>query len=188
MKTVYFERQGAIGRLVLANPPRNLLDRQFSECLRQAVHDASESDIRVLVVQTEGPHFSFGSDLREWTGKDANWFRTFIAEVNLSYRAIEALKVPTIAAVQGVAFGGGFELALACDFIVAAENAVFRCVEATAGMVPAAGALQRLLSGSVGDGRRASRCSENPFPLQWLANLGSRHRWSRRPNLLRQSK
>ena len=86
----------------------------------------------------------FGSDLREWTDKDVNWFRTSIAEVNVSYRAIEALKVPTIAAVQGVAFGGGFELALACDFIVAAENAVFRCVEVTAGMVPAAGALQRL--------------------------------------------
>ena len=101
-KTVRFERQGVIGRIVLANPPRNLIDRQFSECLRQAVHDASESDIRVLVVQTEGPHFSFGSDLREWIDKDVNWFRTFIAEVNLSYRAIEALKVPTIAAIQGV--------------------------------------------------------------------------------------
>ena len=94
----------------------------------------------------------FGSDLREWTDKDVNWFRTSIAEVNVSYRAIEALKVPTIAAVQGVAFGGGFELALACDFIVAAENAVFRCVEVTAGMVPAAGALQRLAE-RVGRGR-----------------------------------
>ncbi|HEY2471513.1 MAG TPA: hypothetical protein VGI45_27235 [Terracidiphilus sp.] len=65
MKTVRFERQGPIGRIVLANPPGNLIDRQFSECLRQAVHAASESDIRVLVVQTEGPNFSFGSDLRE---------------------------------------------------------------------------------------------------------------------------
>lgn len=154
MKTVRFEREGAIGRIVLSNPPRNLIDRKFSECLRQAVHDASESDIRVLVVQTEGPNFSFGSDLREWTDKEANWFRTFIAEVNMSYRAIEALKA-TIAAVEGVAFGGGFELALACDFIVATENAVFRCVEVTAGMVPAAGALQRLAE-RVGRGR-ASR-------------------------------
>jgi enoyl-CoA hydratase/carnithine racemase len=91
----------------------------------QARQDRFSYSFSVLVVQTEGPHFSFGSDLREWTDKDVNWFRTSIAEVNLSYRAIEALKVPTIAAVQGVAFGGGFELALACDFIVAAENAVF---------------------------------------------------------------
>src|SRR5271169_4294986 len=98
--TIRFERQNAVGRFVLANPLNNRIDLQFSECLRQAVHDASESDIRVLVVQTDGPDFSFGSDLREWTHKDVNWFRTFIAELNLSYRAIEALRVPTIAAVQ----------------------------------------------------------------------------------------
>src|SRR6202035_5857508 len=143
-KTIRFERQDAIGRIVLANPPYNRLDLQFSECLRQAVHDASQSDVRVVVIQAEGPHFSFGGEVREWPGKDVNWFRTFVAEVNLSYRAIEALKVPTIAAVQGVAFGGGFELALNCDFIVAADNAVFRCVEVTTGMLPIAGALQRL--------------------------------------------
>lgn len=155
MQTVRFEREGAVGRIVLANPPYNRLDLQFSECLRQAVHDASESDIRVLMIKAEGPHFSFGGEVREWPGKDINWFRTFVAEVNLSYRAIEALRVPTIAAVQGVAFGGGLELALSCDFVVAAENAVFRCVEVTTGMLPIAGALQRLAE-RVGRGR-ASR-------------------------------
>ncbi len=155
MKTIRFDRQNAIGRVVLANPPFNRLDLQFSECLRQAVHDASQSDIRVLVIQAEGPHFSFGGEVREWPDKDVNWFRTFVAEVNLSYRAIEALRVPTVAAVHGVAFGGGFELALACDFIVAADNAVFRCVEVTTGMLPIAGALQRLAE-RVGRGR-ASR-------------------------------
>jgi enoyl-CoA hydratase/carnithine racemase len=172
MKTIRFERQNAIGRIVLANPPFNRLDREFSECLRQAVHDASESDIRVLVVQAEGPHFSFGGEVREWPGKDVNWFRTFVAEVNLSYRAIEALKVPTIAAVQGVAFGGGFELALACDFIVAAENAVFRCVEVTTGMLPIAGALQRLAE-RVGRGR-ASRFAMlgEPIPGPVAVQLG----------------
>jgi enoyl-CoA hydratase/carnithine racemase len=172
MKTIRFDRQNAIGRIVLANPPFNRLDRQFSECLRQAVHDASESDIRVLVVQAEGPHFSFGGEVREWPGKDVNWFRTFVAEVNLSYRAIEALKIPTIAAVQGVAFGGGLELALACDFIVAAENAVFRCVEVTTGMLPIAGALQRLAE-RVGRGR-ASRFAMlgEPIPGPMAGQLG----------------
>jgi enoyl-CoA hydratase/carnithine racemase len=171
-KTIRFERQNAIGRIVLANPPYNRLDLQFSECLREAVHDASESDIRVLVVQAEGPHFSFGGEVREWPGKDVNWFRTFVQEVNLSYRAIEALRVPTIAAVQGVAFGGGFELALACDFIVAAENAVFRCVEVTTGMLPIAGALQRLAE-RVGRGR-ASRFSMlgEPIPGALAGQLG----------------
>jgi enoyl-CoA hydratase/carnithine racemase len=171
-KTIRFERQNAVGRIVLANPPYNRLDLQFSECLREAVHAASESDIRVLVIQAEGPHFSFGGEVREWPGKDVNWFRTFVAEVNLSYRAIEALRVPTIAAVQGVAFGGGFELALACDFVVAAENVVFRCVEVTTGMLPIAGALQRLAE-RVGRGR-ASRFAMlgEPIPGPLAGQLG----------------
>ena len=172
MKTIRFERQNAIGRIVLANPPYNRLDLKFSECLREAVHEASESDIRVLVVQAEGPHFSFGGEVREWPGKDVNWFRTFVADVNLSYRTIESLRVPTIAAVQGIAFGGGFELALNCDFIVAAENAVFRCVEVTTGMLPIAGALQRLAE-RVGRGR-ASRFAMlgEPIPGPLAGQLG----------------
>jgi enoyl-CoA hydratase/carnithine racemase len=144
MTTIRFEREGAIGNIVLAHPPFNRLDLRFAEALRIAVHQASESDIRVLVVRAEGPHFSFGGEVREWPGKDVNWFRTFVAEVNVSYRAIEMLKVPTVAVVHGIAFGGGFELALACDFLVAAENATFRCVEVTTAMLPLAGALQRI--------------------------------------------
>jgi enoyl-CoA hydratase/carnithine racemase len=144
MKTIRFDREEAIGHIVLANPPTNFLDRRFCECLARAVHEASESDVRVVLVRAEGPNFSVGGEVREWPGKDINWFRTFVAEVNQSYRALEALRVPTIAAVQGNVFGGGFELALNCDFIVAAENAVFRCVEVTTGMLPIAGALQRL--------------------------------------------
>src|SRR5882757_8371058 len=125
MTKIRFERRGAIGSIVLAGPPYNRIDLEYAATLRESVRAASESDIRVLVVRAEGPHFSFGGEVREWPGKDINWFRTFVAEVNASYRAIEALRVPTIAVVRGLAFGGGFELALACDFIAAAENAVF---------------------------------------------------------------
>ena len=144
MKTVRFERQGSIGRIVLANPPNNRLDLQFSHCLRDAVHEASSNDIRALVVSSEGDDFSFGGEVREWPGKDIDWFRTFIAEVNATYRALEVLRVPTVAAVRGAAFGGGFELALSCDVLVAADNAVFRCIEVTTGFIPIAGGLQRL--------------------------------------------
>src|ERR1700722_3813596 len=140
MTTIRFERDGAIGNIVLANPPFNRLDLRFAEALRAAVHQASESDIRVLVVRSEGPHFSFGGEVREWPGKDANWFRTFVADVNSSYRAIEMLKIPTVAVVRGIAFGGGFELALACDFLITAENPTFRCVEVPTAMLPIAGA------------------------------------------------
>src|ERR1700746_3433150 len=84
MTTIRFERDGAIGNIVLANPPFNRLDLRFAEALRAAVRQASESDIRVLVVRAEGPHFSFGGEVREWPGKEVNWFRTFVAEVDLS--------------------------------------------------------------------------------------------------------
>src|ERR1700741_3949681 len=144
MKTIRFEQDDGIGRIILCAPPGNMLDKAFCENLRLAVHEASESDARVILVKSEGPHFSFGGEVREWPGKDINWFRTFVNEVNVSYRAIEMLKIPTVAVVQGIAFGGGFELALACDFLVAAENATLRCVEVTTAMLPIAGALQRL--------------------------------------------
>src|SRR4030088_1697264 len=158
MPTIRFERDGAIGNIVLANPPFNRLDSRFAEALRTAVRQASESDIRVLVVRSEGPHFSFGGEVREWPGKDLNWFRTFVADINVSYRAIEMLKVPTVAVVQGIAFGGGFELALACDFLVAADNAILRCVEVTTAMLPIAGALQRIAE-------RAGRARASRFAM-----------------------
>ena len=143
MTTIRFEQEGAIGSIVLANPAFNRIGSAFANDLRDAVHRASESSIRVLVFRAEGPNFSFGGDAREWLGKDANWFRTFIAELNQSYRAIEALRVPTLTAVQGLVLGGGLELALACDLIVAAENAVFRNVEVTTAMLPIAGGIDR---------------------------------------------
>ena len=163
MKAIRFERKGSIGSVILASPPGNMLDKRYCECLRDAVHEASESDIRVLLVTSEAPNFSFGGEVREWPGKDINWFRTFVNEINMSYRAIEALRIPTVCAVRGLVFGGGFELALSCDFVVAADNAVFRCVEVTTGMLPIAGALQRLAERA---GRaRASRWSMLGEPI-----------------------
>jgi enoyl-CoA hydratase/carnithine racemase len=172
MNTIRFERREGIGSIVLANPPFNRVDKEYSSLLHEAVHAASESDIRVLLVRAEGPNFSLGGEVREWPGKDVNWFRTFVAEVNASYRAIEALRVPTVAAVRGLAFGGGFELALACDFLIASETAVFRCVEVTTAMLPIAGALQRLAE-RVGRAR-ASRFSMlgEPIPGAQAGALG----------------
>jgi enoyl-CoA hydratase/carnithine racemase len=111
---------------------------------------------RVLGVLLTLPAHSSHSGF--WPGKDVNWFRTFVAEVNCSYRAIEMPKIPTVALVRGVAFGGGFELALTCDFLVAAESATFHCVEVTTAMLPIAGALQRLAE-------RAGRARASRFAM-----------------------
>ena len=143
-KTVRFERHQGVGHIVLANPPKNLIATQFSDCLREAVHQASGSDIRALLVRAEGSNFSQGGDILDFIDKDFNSWRTFICEMHHSYRAIEALQIPTLVAVRGAAFGGAFELALACDFIVAAETCTFRCIEASVGSAPVAGAVQRL--------------------------------------------
>jgi len=144
MQVIKFEQQDSVGHIVLASPPKNLINSSFSDALKRVVHEAGESNIRALLVRAEGPNFSQGGDVLDFLEKDTNAFRTFIGECNQSFRAIEALQIPTVAAVRGAAFGGAFELALACDFIVSAEDAVFRCIEASVGSAPVAGAVQRL--------------------------------------------
>lgn len=67
-----------------------------------------------------------------------------MTEYNRSFRALEALQVPTVAAVRGSVFGGGVELALSCDFIVAARDAIFRQIEVSSGNMPMAGGVQRM--------------------------------------------
>jgi enoyl-CoA hydratase/carnithine racemase len=145
MNVVRFERDGEVGSIVLGNPPHNWLSRQFVDDLADTVHQVGESDIRALLIRAEGPNFSDGAAVFDWRPEeDRHWFRTFIGELNTSYRTIEALPIPVIAAVRGAAAGGGFELALSADLIVASETATFVCVETTTGMVPLAGAVQRI--------------------------------------------
>src|SRR5260370_5691910 len=96
MKTIRFERQGPIGHIVLANPPYNRLDLQFSHCLRDAGHEASSSDIRALVLSSEGDDFSFGREVRERPGTHIHWLRTFDAEGDASYPPPEVVRAPTV--------------------------------------------------------------------------------------------
>jgi enoyl-CoA hydratase/carnithine racemase len=77
-------------------------------------------------------------------GLDTGGFRLLMAEFNRSFRALEALQVPTVAAVRGHVLGGGVELVLSCDFIVAATDATFRQIEVSAGNMPMAGGVQRM--------------------------------------------
>jgi enoyl-CoA hydratase/carnithine racemase len=160
MNVVRFERDGDVGSIVLCNPPHNWLSRQFSDDLADAVRQAGESGIRALLIRAEGENFSDGGAAFDWPDKDRHWFSTFVGEVNSTYRTIEALPIPVVAAVRGDVMGGGFELALSADFIVASHTATFVCVEMTTGMVPLAGAVQRIAAAA------------GPFHAKRIAMLG----------------
>jgi enoyl-CoA hydratase/carnithine racemase len=144
MDTVKFERQGPVGRIVLANPPYNRLDGDFARGLRDSMRIAGSSDIRVLAFSSEGPNFSMGGGTKEVLDLSVNEFRTRVTIFNDCFRAVEGLRIPTVASVRGMAWGGGLELALSCDFIVASATANFRCVEVQTAMIPIAGGIQRL--------------------------------------------
>jgi len=171
MNVIRFERDGDVGAIVLGNPPENWLDRQFADDLTEAVRQAGESDIRALLIRAEGPNFSLGGAAFDWNpAEDRHWFRTFVGDVNSAYRAIEALPVPVIAAVRGNAMGGGFELTLAADLIIASQTAVFTCVEATTGMVPLAGAVQRIAAAA--GPYHAARITMLPQPVTAIEAAG----------------
>lgn len=99
---------------------------------------------RVLILTGEGRAFSAGADLKERAGasQDAIWrHNRAIFQIP---PAIERLSVPSIAAINGLAFGGGCEIALGCDLRWAADTAELGCPEVTRGIIPAAGGTQRL--------------------------------------------
>jgi enoyl-CoA hydratase len=103
-----------------------------------------DPEARVLILTGEGRAFSAGADLKERAGASPEviWnHNRAIFEVPL---AIERLPVPSIAAINGLAFGGGCEIALGCDLRWAADTAELGCPEVTRGIIPAAGGTQRL--------------------------------------------
>jgi enoyl-CoA hydratase len=100
----------------------------------------------VLVVTGAGEKaFVAGADISEMSGMRLEEARSFARSGHVTLDAIEQLPVPVIAAVNGFALGGGCEIALACDFIYAAENAKFGQPEVKLGVIPGFGGTQRLL-------------------------------------------
>src|ERR1700743_201649 len=144
MQSVRYERAGAGGDIVLCYLPRNLLNVEFCEQLREAVVNATSDNLRAVLVRAEGPNFCGGGDTAVLGSLTPAEFRLLTAEYNRSFRALEAMQVPTVAAVRGSVFGGGVELALSCDFIVAAPDALFRQIEVSVGSMPIAGGVQRM--------------------------------------------
>ena len=123
----------------------NALNREMAGELREALEQvAQDPAIRVLVLNGEGRAFMAGADVKNFLGADPFEARRFAQRAHRFLFHLESLEIPTIAAVQGFALGAGFEIALACDFIYAAEDAKIGLPEITLGIIPGAGGTQRL--------------------------------------------
>ena len=126
-----------IARVTMNRPASmNAMSRGMITELRQAIERAQDDPaVSVIILSGAGGNFCAGDDLKESEHQTADDFLALIMDLQRLTRLLLLREKPTIAAVDGYALGGGFELALACDFRVASTRARFGCVEARVGMV-----------------------------------------------------
>jgi Enoyl-CoA hydratase/carnithine racemase len=146
-QVVETRREGSIARVILSRPEaRNALNLPMCHGLTEAFRAIDrDADVRVVVVEGKGPVFCAGADLKERKGRDAAWIRQRRLASFEAYHMIERCTRPVVALVQGSTVGSGGEIAMACDFIVAATDASFRFPEAHWGTVGATQRLQRVI-------------------------------------------
>jgi len=171
--TLLIETHGPV-RLIRLNRPQalNALNDQMMDDLTAAL-DAAEADesIACMVLTGSDKAFAAGADIKEMASK--TYAQAFAEDfITRNWERVTRCRKPVIAAVAGYALGGGCELALMCDFIIAADNAKFGQPEITLGVSPGAGGTQRLtrfigkskamdmiLTGRMMDAAEAERCA-----------------------------
>ena len=144
--TIQLEMRGAVGLLTLNRPDRlNALNVQVAHDFKAAIGEALEGSARAIVVTGAGRAFSAGGDLRDMQeiaqkeGRVEAFFDEPLRLLNEAILLIRKTPVPFIAAVNGVASGGGCNLALACDLVIAAESARFNQAFIKIGLTPDCG-------------------------------------------------
>jgi enoyl-CoA hydratase/carnithine racemase len=144
---VRVERQGRVAWLTLDRPDAlNAFSKALVRDLRAALAALrGEAGLSVLVVTGAGDKaFCAGADLKERRAMTLDETRAFLTDLNAAVDDLAVFPQPTIAALNGVAFGGGLELALACDLRVAAAGIQVGLPEVKLGIIPGAGGTQRL--------------------------------------------
>eukprot|EP01041_Mallomonas_annulata_P002953 gene2953-5798_t len=139
------EVRGRTGLITLNRPKalNALCDTLMSEVLDAAKSFDKDDRVGAIVITGSEKVFAAGADIKEMSSK--TYVEFYLANQFSGWNEISKLVKPTIAAVAGHALGGGCELAMTCDMIIAAENAKFGQPEITLGVIPGAGGTQRLI-------------------------------------------
>jgi len=143
-ETILVETHGRVGVIRLNRPQAlNALNAKLAGEVSAAI-DAFEADANIgcMVITGSDKAFAAGADIKEMAGK--SYMDTFMGDFAADWDRAARARKPIIAAVAGFALGGGCELAMQCDFIVAADNAKFGQPEIKLGVIPGIGGTQRL--------------------------------------------
>lgn len=147
MNTVKYEQKDFIAYVTLNRPDMlNAFNFDMLEQLRKVIESIQiHPDIRLVIITGAGEKaFSVGADLKERKGLPDSLVRRNLNRFGEVFTLIEQLPQPTICVLNGYAFGGGLELALACDFRIAADSIMLGLTETSLGIIPGAGGTQRL--------------------------------------------
>ncbi|MGI6160430.1 MAG: enoyl-CoA hydratase-related protein [Christensenellales bacterium] len=146
MDNIRFEVSESIGVLTINRPKQlNALNRKTLSELNEALLESARRDISCLIITGAGDKaFVGGADISEMADMEREQAQEFSTIGNAVFSNIESMPFPVIAAVNGYALGGGCELAMACDIIMASKTAVFAQPEVGLGIIPGFGGTQRL--------------------------------------------
>ena len=138
--------EGQVATIVLSRKGKrnSLTEKMFAELAASVGRVATERDVRVLVIRGEDGTFCAGDDLAELVKLPPSKIRKFLSEAQQTFIRLESLDIPVIAAVQGFTLGGGLELALSCDLILASEDTQLGLPEVNLGVIPGLGGTIRL--------------------------------------------